>query len=470
MEYRTAKSIRGRSLSSMITERIVTGGGVGSSIKKAISQKMKAKVTGIKERFDPMNIAKFLTGGSNLAPAIVGRLTGRKKSDIDYFTGRGKRTATRIGGTGQLGKIGDGSSMDSIKSLFTLIKKSHEEDMKLRETERTFREERVNEEDRRHQEFLNALKEYTGASATIIAPGKEKGGGLLDFLKRIIGNTLREIRALISAAIAGVMKFFSWVSNLRVLSSIAPALAKFFATKLGLSLLGLTSVAGLAGLLYYMIRSDTPPGEETAATAGLTPTEDAMQTAGFVPSKRFTPENVQTMADERSVVNRMEDFKKKMRNMKAFGRSEEMLDKYLDEYAQSSDPVDSEAAKRLIAQRQETRFGAKEKFRRSEIEKQNYGISPMPMSAPSATGVVNSSSSIPMTPVMSTPSSSPVYSSSADNINLNMSQSMGEGSAQPVITNSVTNTSTDQPMPATASTRDDTEIVERIFRQSISPF
>jgi hypothetical protein len=101
MDYGTAKSIRGRSLSSMVTQRIRSGGGVGSSIRSAISQKMRARMTGIKEKFDPMNVAKFLTGGSNLAPAILGRLTGRSQRDINYFSG-GRKTATRVGKSSML--------------------------------------------------------------------------------------------------------------------------------------------------------------------------------------------------------------------------------------------------------------------------------------------------------------------------------------------------------------------------------
>ena len=67
MEYRVAKNIRGRSLSSLITERITEGSGVGSAIGRSVTQKLKATGTGIIEKFDPLNLIKFATGGSRLA-------------------------------------------------------------------------------------------------------------------------------------------------------------------------------------------------------------------------------------------------------------------------------------------------------------------------------------------------------------------------------------------------------------------
>jgi len=82
-DYAKAAKVRKTSLSDLITKKIVEGGSIGSSIKAGISEKSKAKVTGIKEAFDPLNIAKKLTGG--LGAAILGRATGRKQEDIEYF-------------------------------------------------------------------------------------------------------------------------------------------------------------------------------------------------------------------------------------------------------------------------------------------------------------------------------------------------------------------------------------------------
>jgi len=93
MDYAKAQKIRNKSFGTLLAEQ---EGGFGESLKKTISQKTQAKMTGIKEKFDPMNMVKFMTGGSNWAPAMLGKLTNRKQSSIDFFTGvkrRGKGTA-----------------------------------------------------------------------------------------------------------------------------------------------------------------------------------------------------------------------------------------------------------------------------------------------------------------------------------------------------------------------------------------
>ena len=95
MDYQQAADTRKKGLFSTITDKLVAGQGIGSSVGGAISEKTQATVKGFKEKFDILNIAKTLTGGSNLAPALLGRLTGRKKEDIAYFAGAKNK---KIGG------------------------------------------------------------------------------------------------------------------------------------------------------------------------------------------------------------------------------------------------------------------------------------------------------------------------------------------------------------------------------------
>lgn len=476
MEYRTAKSIRGRSLSSMITERIVSGGGVSSSIKRAISDKMKAKATGIKEKFDPMNIAKFLTGGSNLGPAILGRLTGRKKSDIEYFTNRGNRTATRIGKTNEIGTIG-GDSLGVIKSLFVLIKKSHEEDLKLRETERTFREERVNEENRRHQEFLNALKAYTETTATVVAPEKEKGGGILDFLKNIIANTIKEVKALIDNAVAGIMKVFSWISGLRVLTSVAGWLSTLANIVMGgnlAAILGFLLPAAAVGSLLFLLSREmenirkNPNAKEyeyNPYAMMLRGEAATLKEAGEINRRRtlkkYTkPEIIEAL----NTTPKLPDDVLK----DAYGADRETLQNWLEANKDVPNAIFDPQKQGQLAVDDIGRRMRQSSFRQSEIREQNYspGMNMTPMGGGSSSG----STTTPMSNMGGQVSGSNVYDRSTENINLNMAQSMGGGSAQPVVTSSVTNTSTDQPLPATAGSRDDTDILKRIFGQSMARF
>ena len=94
--YAQARYIRNKSLSSLIAGKISEGGGIGSSIAESISEKTKARMMGLKEKFDPLNIAKKLTG--NLGAAMLGRMTGRSKADMQYFTGirTGKYNSSKL--------------------------------------------------------------------------------------------------------------------------------------------------------------------------------------------------------------------------------------------------------------------------------------------------------------------------------------------------------------------------------------
>ena len=97
MNYQEAKQIRGKSYISGITEKLIAGHGLGSSVVKTISEKSKARNVGFKEKFDPLNIVKFMTGGSKLAPALLGRLTNRSDTDIAHFTQEtGKKKLKKI--------------------------------------------------------------------------------------------------------------------------------------------------------------------------------------------------------------------------------------------------------------------------------------------------------------------------------------------------------------------------------------
>jgi hypothetical protein len=188
MDYAEAKQIRGKSFGTMLGEH---EGGLGSSLKAAISQKTQAKMIGLKEKFDPMNIAKFMTGGSNWAPALLGKLTGRKQSSIDYFSGvkrRGKGTAEKLGAVGSSG----GDFLGILQDIESLLHTTREEDKLKAEEENNFAEEKALEKARRHKELMEALtgKPYTKEvpTATKVDETPTPFGGLdLGLLGKILG-------------------------------------------------------------------------------------------------------------------------------------------------------------------------------------------------------------------------------------------------------------------------------------------
>ena len=164
MDYQQAKDIRKKSFGTMLAEE---EGGLFSSLGKTISKKNQARMIGLKEKFDPLNMAKFVTGGSNWAPAMLGKMFGVDKKRIDYFSGvkhRNKNTADKLGPVGG----GEGSFTGILLDIEKLLHDGRDEDKLQKEKENAFAEEREDEKNRRHKELMEAIsgKKYT------IAPKK----------------------------------------------------------------------------------------------------------------------------------------------------------------------------------------------------------------------------------------------------------------------------------------------------------
>ena len=197
MEYGKAEGIRKKGLAGLITDNLVKGEGIGSSFGSAISDRTKATFTGIQESFDPLNIAKKLTGGSNLAPALLGRLMGRKQSTIEHFAKPRKRPSARgvnfeTGGeleeggeaTEVLGMIYEELKMaEETRKSLAKARKKEDESNEEREIERnkaiiaalTVRKKKE-EEDKKKRKKKEEVKEKPAAPAKPTPPtGKDKG-------------------------------------------------------------------------------------------------------------------------------------------------------------------------------------------------------------------------------------------------------------------------------------------------------
>lgn len=183
MSYGEAKKIRGQSFGSRMTDKLLGDQGIGESFKQTLSEKTKATTTGIKEKFDPMNIAKFMTGGSRLAPAIVGKLTGRSQEDMQHFAGnkKGADTASKVG------PLEQSNSMDEILlKILELMKSTNDNNTKHREHINAFAEEEKMEKDRRHKELLDAIKGKKTKTQTADKVEEDTGMGLGDVISNIL--------------------------------------------------------------------------------------------------------------------------------------------------------------------------------------------------------------------------------------------------------------------------------------------
>jgi len=221
LDYQKASRIRGTSFADLLSDQLSGDSTIRGAIKKTISLKAQARVKGIKEKFDPLNIAKFLTGGSSLGPALLGKLTGRSEKDIQYFSGRmrpirDRGTASRIGkepGTG----MGEGTN-EMLRKIYYLMQVTRQADLKRSDAELNFAEEKKLEAEKRHKELLKVLSSLRLGTATKVTE-EEKGSTLLELL--------------------GGASVFSRLLNV----------LKWFASPLGLALLGATTLAALIGLI-----------------------------------------------------------------------------------------------------------------------------------------------------------------------------------------------------------------------------
>jgi len=204
MEYQRAQILRGRSLKDLIVDRTLAGQGFGKSISSSIKDKTKAKLTGLKEKFDPMNISRMV--GGRLGAYAYGKLAGRSEEDMAYFAGTRRRSSVNSDALGitpvkndpLISKVSDGENRPIRKGeglstimarIFNLLKRQILEEKQQSEIAKNFEKEQEDERERRHKELLDALKNLGGGTAT----SEKKGKGFLERMIEIVKKMLIKI-------------------------------------------------------------------------------------------------------------------------------------------------------------------------------------------------------------------------------------------------------------------------------------
>lgn len=249
MSYQEAARIRKKSFVSTLTEKLVEGRGVGSAIKGTISERSAARVKGLKEKIDPMNIVRFMTGGSKLATALYGSIRGRSKEDMKYFTGA---KAKEVGGSAT--KIGQLESENEAAQLLLKIyefMRATAEDDKLRKQKETNRKEELEyERSLRHKALIEALAGLAKPGKTVTATKeKDDGGfggifaGLIGFVKGLIDDAVKGVMAIVKGIKDTLMELLEILGPLKSLGLKAiTSIARFFM----FNPIGVAIVAGLA--------------------------------------------------------------------------------------------------------------------------------------------------------------------------------------------------------------------------------
>ena len=215
MEYKKASEIRRTGLLKLIAEnKFQKGRGITASIGGAISDKFKAKATGIKESLDPLNLVRKMTGGGVIGKSIrtiAGRAMGRSEEDIEYFGGyanqrRKRKQKSRKDplissiGAGEISsvRVGDGAA-DILAKMYNFMQKSKEQEKLRYELDKAFRDEQLDEDERRHKKLIESILERTNQTP-IVQPEEDKESPMdkfTSFLGKGIGAVLKGILASI---------------------------------------------------------------------------------------------------------------------------------------------------------------------------------------------------------------------------------------------------------------------------------
>jgi len=322
-EYRQAKRDSGTPLGEMIFKKwFEEGEGLGSAIKGSISDKFKAKVAGIKEKFDPLNIAKGVFGKK--IGAVIGRKMGRDDEDIEHFTGYRNKTvkdvdtATKIGdlekdspedalytkvSTGKQTRVRTKESVANVLTkLYNLIKGHHE--LEIKEAELHKKDQKLLEEKRNqwNKELIEAL---TGKKAEVpplkitdfnkfhedlvkklkqMAEAIKEGGGKGGFIDKKLDKIKTKVGSKIAAKFAGkqVAKTIAKKIGAKEIGEIAAKklpkiLAKSVAKKIPLLSIG----AGLAFAASRLADGDIV-GAAAEAGSGIVGTIPGVGTAASI--------------------------------------------------------------------------------------------------------------------------------------------------------------------------------------------
>jgi hypothetical protein len=233
--YQQAARVNKKSLGELIRENTIAGNsGTLGSITGAISDKMAAKSKGFKEKFDYLNITRMLMG--NTMSALVGRATGRKKEDIEYFANKGiknkkgqaNQVNERTGGNnlsniepalytnisdGQKQKMrkGDGVA-DVLARLYNLMKGEYIAEAKKLKIEKNFKKGKNKDKEKWHKQLLSALSKQGGTSTATPEKQQKEGFNFLDFIGNIFKNVAAMVEKIITSiaeALWGAIKFLT---------------------------------------------------------------------------------------------------------------------------------------------------------------------------------------------------------------------------------------------------------------------
>lgn len=450
---------------------------LGASPSRPVaSDQMNSQASGFQTKFNSMNISNFITGGSSTSRSG----NYGNQSSVHSIAGKKVGTATQIPklATTGLQSKGNDSLMNSLAKLFSFMQKSREDDIKRRDTEKAFAEERMTEEQRRHDQFLKVLKDFTDVKVITAVQEKESSGGFFDGL----WNT---IKSMISSAIGDVMKTILELKSLITpLLQIAEQLGKFVGSNLfalltsGAGILGVTTFGALAALLF-LAKAEKEAIEANPNDPKYKDNPYAMKLRGEATTIGQATVVNQNKALKQFPRRTVEEFVKSNFSdaelIQELGADRPTLQKWLNDNPNQGAMYQAPVA--AIAGQPQTAIpagGLPQAGAAGGTTPTSGSVTPS--SGGGGGGVPGATNPEMMTPssssatsVSPTPSTSSVNDAISRNVDLSFNDyaPSGSGATQPIVSSSSKTTSSpDKAMSSSATQRDDTAILNMIFNRS----
>jgi hypothetical protein len=234
-EYEKYDVIRNKSFSQLVNEKMMSGQGLGSSLKGALGDKIGARSSAIKKKFDPMNMLSKIPLVGSMAATAYGMKRGKDLRDISYFTGAyappGKldEPEKEEGGSSkrktktsykEISKVGSSNGILSkihnmLVTKFKADDEWREEQSRQAEIDSNFKEEQLVESDKKHKELIDALLGKGKKLEKVKKEKKEEGGffsnllglfkGFMPMLGGLFTGLMSTIGGFLTTAITGIV-------------------------------------------------------------------------------------------------------------------------------------------------------------------------------------------------------------------------------------------------------------------------
>jgi hypothetical protein len=163
---------------------------------------------------------------------------------------------------------------NTLERILSFMKKSHERKMQMYGVERLFQEELLNEDERKHNEFVKVLKNYVSGEtggATLVVPGENDESGILkkitDLVMATVNKTINAlvggIRTIIDGMIGPLMSLLELTPLIRIVSSIVRLIGLFGRVLTNPAILTLAALSAYMYGLYKIHEEVTKTSNES---------------------------------------------------------------------------------------------------------------------------------------------------------------------------------------------------------------